>query len=83
MNIEMEEAEAREPDFIFTYELSTMPFKCKCGATVEPGAKILFRNDRQLNLCTDCTRANLKRFINDLQYTKSTFSIRDDTLPDA
>jgi len=77
---ETEETEEREPDFIFTYEFSTLPFKCKCGATVEPRTKILFQNDRQKSLCTDCTRTYLKQFISDLQYTKSTFSIRDSTV---
>jgi hypothetical protein len=75
----MEEAGESRPDFILSYEFSTLPFKCRCGATVEPGTKILFVNSDQKNLCADCTRTYLKRFINDLQFTNSTFSIRDNT----
>jgi len=73
--------EAREPDIIFTYELSTVPFECECCATVEPGTKILFRNDDQLNLCSECMRAYLRESIINIRHTEYTFSIRDNTSP--
>jgi len=78
MSYEMED-EAREPEIIFTYELSTVPFNCECGATVEPNTKILFRNDDQLNLCSECMRDYLRQSIINLQYTEYTFAIRDNT----
>lgn len=80
MSYEMED-EAREPDVIFTYELSTVLFKCECGAVVEPNTKILFRNDCQINLCSECMRTYLRQSIINLQHTEYTFSVRDNTSP--
>jgi hypothetical protein len=50
-------------DFEITVDFSTSVFTCadlNCGKVIEPGAKILFVNGRQRDLCAGCAGAYLK-----------------------